>query len=135
MPRITLSFVKARALARRVGFKSRDDYNARYKQHGLPSSPRRYPEFTSWAEYLGISPRGPARKFVSYARAKTLVREFGITNQLEYNILRRSNPEIGLPWVPHVVYRAEFEGWGIFTGSNNLNNEQRQALKVRVGEQ
>ena len=132
-----MSFTAARRLACRVGFTRKDDYTRRHKQFGLPPNPRySFPDvFRGWPDYLGVEPRGNARKFVSYGRAKQIVREHGITNQVEYNNLRRAEPSLGLPWVPQKVY-SEWTCWSDFHGQNSLNhlsNEQRHAEKCRKG--
>jgi hypothetical protein len=125
------SFTQARRLARSVGFKSIRDYRRRCREYGLPPSPSySFPQFKNWQDFINIPPRSRAKQFVSYDRAVALVREHGVTSQSEYNTFRRTEPNIGIPWVPQKVYKNRgWKDWDSLTGSSHGNNETRRRRK------
>ena len=124
-PAIKLTFLEARDLARRAGFKSVSDFNRRAASLGIPVDPtRKYKSsFTTWQDFLNLPHRATARRrlFLPFARAKQLVQSLGISSQKTYVDYRRNNPNAGLPWCPAQVYR-EWNGFPDFLG---------QAIRIR----
>jgi uncharacterized membrane protein YagU involved in acid resistance len=104
-----LSYAEAKALVQQLGITSSPEYQARYKERpGLPCNPGvRYQEWTGWDAFL--PPRQP--RFVSYAEAKALVQQLGITSSPEYQARYKECP--GLPASPTGIYQ-EWSGWGAF---------------------
>ena len=104
-----VSYAEAKVLVQQLGITSFKEYQNRYKERpGLPYKPERsYREWAGWGAFL--LPRQP--RFVSYAEAKVLVQQLGITSFKEYKARYKECP--GLPASPNLMYQ-EWTDWDAF---------------------
>ena len=107
-----MPFTKARALARKQGFKGQRDFYVWSKPEGVPSSPRvAYAKsgWCGWGDFLGTG-NYLFGNFMSFTKARALVRKQKFTSKLEYQAWVK--PE-GMPGNPYVVYAdSGWSGWG-----------------------
>jgi hypothetical protein len=133
-PAIKLTFLEARDLARRAGFKSVSDFNRRAASLGIPVDPtRKYKSsFTTWQDFLNLPHRATARRrlFLSFVEAKKFVHGHGISSQKEYVQFRRENPEAGIPWCPAQVY-DEWTGFPEFLGLKVRNRRKTKSFFIK----
>ena len=106
----TLSYKKARKVARLAGFTSRRTYLSGYARHpGLPRHPEKiYGEWTTWTVFLATT------SMMDYQEAMRTARNIGITTGTEYFRVYKQYP--GLPSNPHKTYALQWQGWEAFLG-------------------
>src|SRR5271166_142029 len=114
-----LPFAEARALARSLGFKSREEY-AENCPDNLPRVPRgRYKgEWTGWGDFLGTG-NVHTKHFLPFVEARALARSLGFESRADY---KRNRPE-NLPWNPKRTYKGQWTGWGDFLGTGNVRTK------------
>jgi hypothetical protein len=133
-PAIKLTFLEARDLARRAGFKSVSDFNRRAASLGIPVDPtRKYKSsFTTWQDFLNLPHRATARGrlFLSFADAKKYVHDHGITSGKQYIEFRRQNPDAPIPWTPRQVYK-QWKGFPEFLGLKVRNRRKTKSFFIK----
>jgi len=107
------TYAKARAAARKLGFKTCTEYKSNYKQDPrLPCSPDSYyDDFEGFRAFLGTE---KAEIYPTYAEARAAARKFGFLTAAEY--VRNYNEDPRLPCKPEKTY-DNFEGYRAFLGT------------------
>lgn len=122
-----LSYEETRALVRKAGIKTGDEYRAFYKAYGrsIPSYPDKFPEFTGMNDFLGNK--------ISYEEARREARARNYRNVTDYH---KNRPQ-HLPFDPRTTFREEFVSWGDYLGIDEsaprlLDSEEVSFGKARV---
>jgi transcriptional regulator of met regulon len=117
------SYAEAQKLMRELGISSQAQFNEWSKSGKRPgnfpgSPPVVYTaEWQGWGEFLGTG-RVSAKDFMSYADAKKMMRELGISSSTHFREWSKSGKRPGnFPGNPPVVYKTEWQGWGEFLGT------------------
>lgn len=125
-----LAFIKDREIGSKAGWLAivkpkgfPDDLNV-YKGHGFRSY-----------KYL-FKDHQPADRWAPYETAKGIVRARGINTQREYDEEKKAGilPKT-LPSSPHIVYRAQWEGWELFLGQKKRMATYQECCEIVRGAQ
>ena len=123
------SYEEAQTVVAKMGITGVNDYRARRKEDPrLPSQPERSykDQWKSWPVFLGKP------SFYTYAQAKAVVAEMGITGVNDYRARRKEDPR--LPSNPHVYYRDEWKSWPVFLGKPSFYTyAQAKAVVAEMG--
>ena len=110
-------FDKAMEITKANNIKSVIEYNAKYKELGLPSTPNQVykDKWQSWGHFLGTgnTTGGSKKDFPIFESAMEIVKKAGITSKKKYNPKYK---ELGLPSTPNQVYKDKWQGWPHFLG-------------------
>jgi predicted helicase len=108
------SFSKAKTIVIGYNIKTQKSYEKAHLSGLLPKElpPRPYytyeKEWKGWQDFLGP-------KWLPYKNVKKLASKLGLNSNIEYQHAVRSGfLPTGCPASPQVVYKEEWEGWGIF---------------------
>ena len=131
------SYEKAQRIAQQAGITTAKEYNKRYKELELPSSPNSsYKEqWQTWGVFLGTG-RTATKSFPSYEKAQRIAQQAGITTQKEYN---KRYKELGLPFNPNSSYKDQWQAWGVFLGTGRTatkswpSYEEAQRIAQQAG--
>ena len=115
-----MSYESARDLVRSLGITTRVQFQewslSGERPENIPSNPNRVyrDQWEGWGSFLGTG-RVHKKNFMSYERARDLVRSLGITTRVQFQewSLSGERPE-NIPSNPNRVYRDQWEGWGRF---------------------
>ena len=117
-------FQTARIIAQNAGVTTQKEYQAKYKELGLPSQPdKTYREdWQSLGHFLGTGRKrgGLKKNFPSFAEAMELAQKAEVTTMREY---RTKYKELGLPSQPAKIYQADWQGWGHFLGTGRTKRK------------
>ena len=121
-----LPFEEARAFARSLGLKKRDEGWHKWaasenRPKNIPSSPHRIYKNKGWKDYgdwLGTYTKSTKnRTFLTFEEAKRIVHPLEFKSQDEYNIWFKSEGKgKDIPAHPYETYVAEWKGWPDFLG-------------------
>lgn len=130
-----LPFNEARAFARTLGMKNKDEWRewakTKAKLNNIPSNPQgTYKDkgWTNWGDWLGTDyVANQNRSYLTFEEARAFVRSLGLKNQGEWKYWSRSGakPE-KIPTNPHNVYKGQ--GWtsvGDWLGTRNRKGGYR----------
>ena len=94
-------------------------------------------KYKGLGDFLGTGNIAPQKMiFDSYLNAKKIVKKYNIKSSNEWQKFSKSKqfPK-NLPKAPSVVYKKEFEGWGVFLGTGNtqgvINRNYLNFFKVK----
>lgn len=111
-------YEEARLVVQRMGIKTSDEYDQRYKvDPRLPSNPDHFYRkcWTGWENFVG-------NKLYTFLEALVLVRRMGIRTSVEYFELCKQDAM--LPRSPQCVYRDTWEGFKHFLGPRLYTYEE-----------
>jgi predicted helicase len=96
----------------------------------IPVSVNRFyqKEFEGFGVFLGTNyVHGKFRKYKSYEQAKSYVQSLKIKGQFEwFKIIKNKNFPSDIPKHPNNIYKKEFEGFGVFLGTNYVHGKFRK---------
>ena len=131
-----LSFEEARDYARKLGFKSQNEWHKWAKTDKKPeyipsAADQTYKNkgWNGWGDWLGtgyIVPKN--RKFRSFEEAKDYARKLGFKSKDEWCEWAKTDkkPE-DIPSAPRQTYKDKgWNGWGDFLGTNRIANQKRK---------
>ena len=121
------SFAQAMEIVQSADIIDQKEYQVRYKELGLPSTPDRYykSDWQDYGHFLGTG-RAKEKAFPSFDQAMKLVQLFRIKTEKEYQVRHK---ELGLPSNPDKYYKSDWQGYGHFLGtSRDKEEEKRQAF-------
>ena len=124
-----MSFSKAKIFIRNQDIQTSAEFN-KWKREGkrpedFPSKPHRTykEEWTDWNDFLGIGNMAPRRKkrFMSFNKAKTFIRNKGFTSKEKFEQWRKSSERPkDFPSNPNIIYKEKWTSWGDFLGTGNI---------------
>ena len=124
-------FEQAMERVQSMGITSQKEYQSRYKELGLPSSPEAYykSDWQGYGHFLGTGRvQGSIKKaFPSFAQAMELVQSTGITGWKEYQARYK---ELGLPSHPDRSYKSDWQDIGHFLGTKAKFPSFDQAMEI-----
>jgi len=102
---------EAKTAARKLGFKSKAEYKAGYKQNPqLPSDlARQYDDFEGYRDFLGTE---KVEKYATCAEASAIVRKLGIKSMAEYKAGYKQDPKLPCKLSEY----DDYEGFRAFAG-------------------
>jgi hypothetical protein len=127
------SFVEARRYVRNLGLKNWNEwyrFAASDARPGfIPSTPHRQykDKWISMADWLGR----PELEYLSFLKARALVRKLKFQNQLEFRTWVLENGFCKVPRSPRTVYRDKWKGWADFLGNRNFGKRGRKFRSFR----
>lgn len=109
-------------LVTRLQFLLYNQINRKRKIYTLPKNPERYyrKDWKGWSHFLGIEINKNLilkgkRHFISFTKAKYLVRVLQIKSSAEYLKYAQTRGNLTfIPSIPKDVYKGEWKGWGDF---------------------
>ena len=132
-----MSFKKAKTFIRNQGIQTSAEFKE-WKRSGkrpkdFPSAPdlTYKEEWTGWNNFLGTGNIAPSRKkrFMSFKKAKTFIRNQGIQSSAEFKKWKRSGKRPkDFPSSPDLTYKEEWTGWGDFLGTGNISNRNKEFM-------
>ena len=132
-----MSFEEAKTFIRNQGIQTSAEFN-KWKREGkrpedFPSNPQQTykEEWTGWGDFLGTGNMAPSRKkrFMSFKKAKTFIRNEGIQTSTEFNKWSREGKRPrDFPSAPEKIYKEEWTGWGDFLGTGNISNRHKEFM-------
>ncbi len=120
-------FSVAREFARSLKLKSKDEWRAYVRAHGLPPGIPIRPgqvyrgTWEGWPDFLGYLPakgRTLPSGIWSYRKARALVREQEFSSSAEFLKWARRGATAGVPRAPEDVYGNAWRGWRDFLGKS-----------------
>jgi hypothetical protein len=123
-----LPFKKAKLIVEKLKIKKKDNWfeycKSGNKPDNIPANPPSVykKEWEGWGDWLRNE---KDIKFVSYDNAKKIVLSLKIKSLREWRKFLKSNQlPTGIPRDPPSVYKKEWEGWGDFLGTGNIQPQQ-----------
>ena len=130
-------FKEARKFTRKLGFKSREEWEEYCKSGKKPADIPEdlvwwYEEGKGWGDWLGtnfVSNRN--RKFRSFKKARKFVQSLKLTSQNDWAKYRRSDKRPDdIPSNPNAVYKKEWTTWGDWFGTGTVATHQADAIDL-----
>ncbi len=118
------SFTEARIYVRRLGLKSRDEWEVYCKSGRKPPDIPTHPdkiywlEFESMGDWLGTGkPSTRNRKYRPFIEARAFVRKLELKSHKEWQAFCKSDKRpLDIPWQPWRIYTSEYKDMGDWLG-------------------
>ena len=129
-----MGYEEAKLYAQSLGLKSSREFKKWRGERpwNFPYDPSRVykGEWEGWGAFLGTE-NVHKKDFMSYKEAQSLVQELGLKSSLEFIKWSQSGQRPwNFPYEPFRVYKGEWEGWGVFLGTGNVQKKDF----IRYGE-
>jgi superfamily II DNA or RNA helicase len=124
------SFEESKKYAKSLNFKTRQEWFDHIKTKGIPKDIPKAPshvynEFVGWGDFLDSGKIGHKHKFISYKEAKKYALSLNLKSLDEwFEHCRSKNFSKNIPINVHQYYSDEFEGIGLFLGTNKIGNKR-----------
>jgi superfamily II DNA or RNA helicase len=122
-------FKEARALVRRLKFKSGKEWRAYCKSGKMPADirfhPERYADWVSWGDWLGTGAvRSGSIKMLPFKDARAFVRRLNLKSAKEWRAYCKSGKRpVDIPSNPNLTYAdAGWVSWGDWVGNRRSRN-------------
>ena len=123
------SFNDAKKIVKLKNIKSGSEYKKFVKrENSLPRKPESfYREWKNWGDFLGTGKIADQfLKFVSYEKAKKLIKQFELRTHIEFRKFSQSSEfeKLNIPKHPNQSYSRSnhWKGWGDFLGTGNIGS-------------
>jgi hypothetical protein len=136
------TFKKARAFARGLGFKSKEQWDnyckSGNKPHDIPTSPQqtyRRKGWSGWGDWLGTGTVATfLRQYQSFKTARAFVRRLSLKSETEWREYCKSGKKpADIPANPNVVYaKTGWSGMGDWLGTRNRRGDWRPFKDARI---
>ena len=120
-----ISYEEAQRIVQENCVLSRREYDSIYKEYGLPSAPSRTYKDKGWIDWDSFL--GKAKQSLSYDEAREIVKEKGIKDKEEYQLVYN---KFGLPKNPNRTYNGKgWIKWDYFLGKYPTYEEAKVIIK------